>query len=161
MGEEENEQDPNQVSLANASPQQLNVVKQQLEQEIKSLMNNLGALQDASMRFENSMDTIKSLCPENQDKPMLIPLTSSLYIDGVMTNTKTVTVDVGTGYFIEMSVEKANKFCNRRMNLLKDNCNKVEKVIKDKRKNLDTITMVFQQKMMRMREAEEAAKQGS
>ena len=27
---------------------------------------------------------------------------------------KKVTVDVGTGYYIEMSVEKAQKFCNRR-----------------------------------------------
>merc|ERR1719188_327758 len=77
------------------------------------------------MRFSASVDTLKSVVPENQGKPVLVPLTSSLYVDGEMSNTSTVVVDVGTGYFIEMSVAKAKKFCDKRMKMLSGNSEKV------------------------------------
>merc|ERR1719273_1400640 len=90
--------------------QQLNMVKQQLEQEVKSLADNQQALMGAQARFQGSIEALKSLCPENEGKPLLVPLTSSLYIDGKLTETNRVTVDVGTGYFIEMSVARARDF---------------------------------------------------
>ncbi|CAE7817072.1 pfdn5 [Symbiodinium sp. CCMP2592] len=160
MAEEEAaEQEEGGIPLSQASLQQLNVVKQQLEQEVRSLLNNQQALREAEARFQASMETLKSLCPENHGKPMLIPLTSSLYIDGHMTETKKVTVDVGTGYYIEMSVEKAQKFCNRRCKLLADNAARVEGVLKDKRKNLETLQMTMQQKMYLLQQQQEAAKE--
>eukprot|EP00931_Biecheleriopsis_adriatica_P100430 TRINITY_DN75753_c0_g1_i1.p1 TRINITY_DN75753_c0_g1~~TRINITY_DN75753_c0_g1_i1.p1 ORF type:complete len:163 (+),score=43.74 TRINITY_DN75753_c0_g1_i1:72-560(+) len=156
-GEEEGEQGG--VPLSQASLQQLNMVKQQLEQELRSLLNNQAALREAEARFEASMETLKSLCPENQGKPLLLPLTSSLYIDGYMTETKKVTVDVGTGYFIEMSVERARKFCARRCKLLADNAAKVEGVLKEKKKSLETIQVTMQQKMYALQAQQEAMKE--
>ena len=36
-----------------------------------------------------------------EDKTILVPLTSSLYVPGKLSNVETVIVDVGTGYFVE------------------------------------------------------------
>eukprot|EP00928_Gymnodinium_smaydae_P070039 TRINITY_DN53981_c0_g1_i1.p2 TRINITY_DN53981_c0_g1~~TRINITY_DN53981_c0_g1_i1.p2 ORF type:complete len:162 (-),score=66.37 TRINITY_DN53981_c0_g1_i1:157-642(-) len=151
--EQKQEQD-NTVPLQNASLQQLNMVKQQLEKEIGGLGRNMEALREAEVRFQASTDCLGYLNPDNNGKSMMVPLTSSLYVDGKMSNTSTVVVDVGTGYFIEMSVARAKDFCGRRSKMLADNCAKVEKVLKEKRKNLETVTMIMQQKLYKMQQEE-------
>eukprot|EP00927_Polykrikos_kofoidii_P061402 TRINITY_DN56239_c0_g1_i1.p1 TRINITY_DN56239_c0_g1~~TRINITY_DN56239_c0_g1_i1.p1 ORF type:complete len:194 (+),score=52.72 TRINITY_DN56239_c0_g1_i1:86-583(+) len=153
-------QSQNSIPLAQASLQQLNMVKQQVEKEIASLSNNLEALREAEERFLATADCLNHLNPENEGKDMMVPLTSSLYVDGKMSNTNTVTVDVGTGYFIEMSVPKAKDFLNRRTKMLSENAGKVDKAVKEKRKNLETITITMQQKIFKMKQEEEAAKRG-
>jgi prefoldin alpha subunit len=35
---------------------------------------------------------------------MLVPVTSSLYVDGTVTKPDKVLVDIGTGYFVEVNV---------------------------------------------------------
>eukprot|EP00929_Paragymnodinium_shiwhaense_P057955 TRINITY_DN29031_c0_g1_i1.p1 TRINITY_DN29031_c0_g1~~TRINITY_DN29031_c0_g1_i1.p1 ORF type:complete len:159 (-),score=66.17 TRINITY_DN29031_c0_g1_i1:83-559(-) len=156
MGEEEKQEDS--VPLTQASLQQLNMVKQQLEKEIGGLAQNQEALQGAEARFTASADCLNFFTPENEGKSMMVPLTSSLYVDGKMNNTKTVVVDVGTGYYIEMSVARAKDFCARRTKLLSDNCGRVEKALKDKRKNLETVTVTMQQKLYKMQQEQEAGK---
>lgn len=59
-------------------------------------------LRGAQARFndcKDSVDTLKTEKPE--DKTILVPLTSSLYVPGKLSNVETVIVDVGTGYFVE------------------------------------------------------------
>lgn len=34
-------------------------------------------------------------------KPLLVPLTTSLYVPGTLADTEKVIVDVGTGYYVE------------------------------------------------------------
>uniref|UniRef100_A0A6U8Y5Q3 Prefoldin subunit 5 n=1 Tax=Zooxanthella nutricula TaxID=1333877 RepID=A0A6U8Y5Q3_9DINO len=160
-GGDEGDAPPGSIPLTQASLQQLNMVKQQLEQELKGLMKNLEALREAESRFKASSETLVSLVPENEGKAMLVPLTTSLYIDGHMKDTSKVTVDVGTGYFIEMSVERAKKFCGRRTQMLTDNATKVEKMLKEKRKNYEMVAQTMQLKYAKMQEAMEAQKSGS
>ena len=35
------------------------------------------------------------------DKPILVPLTTSLYVPGTLADTSNVIVDVGTGFYVE------------------------------------------------------------
>lgn len=35
------------------------------------------------------------------DKPILVPLTTSLYVPGKLADTENVIVDVGTGFYVE------------------------------------------------------------
>eukprot|EP00401_Gymnodinium_catenatum_P070351 CAMPEP_0117571424 /NCGR_PEP_ID=MMETSP0784-20121206/59744_1 /TAXON_ID=39447 /ORGANISM="" /LENGTH=163 /DNA_ID=CAMNT_0005369583 /DNA_START=21 /DNA_END=512 /DNA_ORIENTATION=- len=158
-GDGQEEQNPNSIPLTQASLQQLNMVKQQLEKELGSLANNLEALREAEGRFKSSMNDLNYLTPENEGQAMMVPLTSSLYVDGKMNNTSTVVVDVGTGYFIEMSVARAKEFCARRIKMLSDNAGKVEKVMKEKRKHLETVTITMQQKLYKMQQEQGAGQQ--
>lgn len=40
----------------------------------------------------------------------MIPLTTSMYVAGVMENVDKVTIDIGTGYFVEKTIEQAEEF---------------------------------------------------
>ena len=54
----------------------------------------------------------------------MVPLTSSLYVPGVMEDNKRVLVEVGAGYFAEESTDKARDYCDRKMKLLNENAAK-------------------------------------
>mmetsp|Transcript_6498 Transcript_6498/g.11274 ORF Transcript_6498/g.11274 Transcript_6498/m.11274 type:complete len:167 (+) Transcript_6498:62-562(+) len=152
---------PGTIPLSHASLQQLNMVKQQLEQEIGSLSKNLEALREAVDRFTNASACLKYVAPEYAGKPLMVPITSSLYVDGKMTGSQKVLVDVGTGYFIEMHVDKAKSYCERRVKMLSEQVAKVEKLVKEKRKSLETVTGFMQHKIMKMQKEQEAASAGS
>mmetsp|Transcript_7955 Transcript_7955/g.17676 ORF Transcript_7955/g.17676 Transcript_7955/m.17676 type:complete len:168 (+) Transcript_7955:58-561(+) len=165
MAEEEEEKPEDGSSgampLSQASLQQLNMVKQQLEQEIGSLGKNLEALREAVDRFTNAGSCLKYIAPEYAGKPLMVPLTSSLYVDGKMGASQRVLVDVGTGYYVEMHVDKAKNYCDRRVKMLSEQVAKVEKLVKEKRKSLDTITGFMQHKLMKMQKEQEAAQASS
>lgn len=50
------------------------------------------------------------------DKPILVPLTTSLYVPGTLAETNNVIVDVGTGFYVEkvrqMYIFDAASFAN-------------------------------------------------
>ena len=45
------------------------------------------------------------------DKEVMVPLTSSLYVPGVMDDTDKVLVEVGASYFIEQNNKAAINYC--------------------------------------------------
>jgi prefoldin alpha subunit len=59
----------------------------------------------------------------------MIPLTSSLYVPGIMEENEQVLVEVGAGYFIEKSSEKAKEYCDRKIKMLNENGGKVAEII--------------------------------
>mmetsp|Transcript_9595 Transcript_9595/g.21980 ORF Transcript_9595/g.21980 Transcript_9595/m.21980 type:complete len:167 (-) Transcript_9595:69-569(-) len=158
---EDSSSSPGAIPLSQASIQQLNMVKQQLEQEIGSLNKNLEALREAVDRFSNASSCLKYVAPEYAGKPLMVPITSSLYVDGKMTGSQKVLVDVGTGYFVEMHVGKAKIYCERRGKMLSEQVAKVEKLVKEKRKSLETVTGFMQHRLMKMQKEKEAAGSGS
>ena len=46
-------------------------------------------------------------------------MTSSLYIPGKSTDVKKLMIEIGTNFFVETTIEKADKFCDRRIENLK------------------------------------------
>jgi prefoldin alpha subunit len=90
------------VDLKDLGPQQLVDIKQQLEQEIQHLSDSFSKLKQAQAKFRECIDTVdKTSAKENDEKPILVPLTSSLYVPGKIADIDTYMVDVGTGYFVE------------------------------------------------------------
>ena len=68
-----------------------------------------------------------------QGKDVMVPLTSSLYVPGVMEDTENVLVEVGAPYFIEQNTESAQKYCQRKLELLKGNSQKLQEIIQVKK----------------------------
>ena len=60
-----------------------------------------------------------------KDKEIMVPLTSSLYVPGVMEDNNTVLIEVGAAYFIEETVDKAKEYCDRKVKMLSENGAKV------------------------------------
>jgi prefoldin alpha subunit len=94
---------------------------------------------------------------ETEGKEMLVPLTGSLYVPGKLGIVDKVLMDIGTGYFVEKSPEQGVDYCKRKINLVRENMEKLIEVITEKRKQAMQVTQTFQAKMQAM-EAQ-AAKQ--
>ncbi|KAF1795510.1 Prefoldin alpha subunit, archaea-type [Phytophthora cactorum] len=81
------------------------------------------------------------------NKEVLVPLTASMFVPGKLANKDEVLVDVGTGYFVEQSVEKAEQFMDRKVEFLQSNTEQLKTVIDGKRNMLEAVLMIMQQKM--------------
>jgi prefoldin subunit 5 len=85
--------------------------------------------------------------------PMLVPITSSLYVPGETAPLDSVLVDVGTGYWIEKSVDEAHAFLQRKMGLIEQQAQNVQHAAQFKQRNLQQTVDVMNRKVMEMRAA--------
>ena len=88
----------------------------------------------------------------------MVPLTSSLYVPGVMEENNSVMLEVGAGYFIEEDCDKAKDYCDRKMKLLADNRNKAAEVLQVKRVSLQKVSNEYQKRVELMQKQMEAQK---
>ncbi|KAK0117719.1 subunit of tubulin prefoldin [Cadophora gregata] len=91
-----------QVDLASLTTQQLSAVKKQLDDEIEHLTNSHAQLRAAQAKFRECIRSIAGgVNPKLDGKPILVPLTTSLYVPGTLADPENVIVDVGTGFYVE------------------------------------------------------------
>ncbi|KAF1327705.1 Prefoldin, alpha subunit, partial [Globisporangium splendens] len=136
-----------EVNLVDLSLEQLSNLKTQLETELQQLTASFGGLREAQARFNESKEALSSLNDKNADKQILVPLTSSMFVPGTLSNVKEVLVDVGTGYFVEQSVDDAKKFMDRKVEFLQTNTDSLKEVLENKRQMLEGVIFVMQQKL--------------
>ncbi len=120
-----------EVPLEKLSIDQLNYVGKQIEQEISNYSTYYSSLKIAHNKFLDNKEYIKDL-KTYQDKEILVPMTSSLYIPGKCCDVKRVTVEIGANFFVETTIDKADKFCDRKLESIKKNLDKIDDLIKKK-----------------------------
>ncbi|CAO3688235.1 unnamed protein product [Umbelopsis vinacea] len=130
-----------QIDLGELELPQLQQIKTQLEESYSQLRGAQARFNDC----KDSVDTLKTEKPE--DKTILVPLTSSLYVPGKLSNVETVIVDVGTGYFVEKSVADASQFYKTKIEYIKGSAAKLQETITNKQSNVRALVNVMQDKM--------------
>ena len=80
-------------------------------------------------------------------KEVMVPMTSSLYVPGIMEDTENVLVEVGASYFIEQNTDKAQDYCKRKQDLLGGNAKKVQEIINVKRVQLQKVQAEFEKRL--------------
>ncbi|KAG2316757.1 hypothetical protein Bca52824_019879 [Brassica carinata] len=100
---------------------QLKALKEQADLEVNLLQDSLNNIRTANARLESAAGALNDLSLRPQGKKMLVPLTASLYVPGTLDEADKVLVDIGTGYFIEKTMEDGKDYCQRKINLLKSN----------------------------------------
>ncbi|GMF30404.1 unnamed protein product [Phytophthora lilii] len=143
-----------EVNLVDLSLEQLNALKGQLEKELQQLTASFGGLREAQSRFTESKEALKSMAAADLDKEVLVPLTASMFVPGKLAGKEQVLVDVGTGYFVEQSVAKAEQFMDRKVEFLQSNTEQLKTVIEGKRNMLEAVLMIMQQKMQEAQQAQ-------
>ncbi|KAL2631512.1 hypothetical protein R1flu_016198 [Riccia fluitans] len=133
--------------IAKLSVEQLQAVKEQVDAELSVLQDSVGSIRTAANRFEMAANALHNLSLQKTGQQMLVPLTASLYVPGVLDNVDNVLVDVGTGYYIEKSLADGNDYCDRKIKFLKANHDKLVEVANDKRNTAEQVSLVLQAKM--------------
>lgn len=140
------QQEQQGIDLATLDVDQLGGLKEQLDQELEQFAESFQQLQTAAQRFHLSGLASENLAKEEAGKVAMVPLTSSLYVSGVLDSTEKVLVDIGTGYYVEKTPEEATSFCKRKVLMLKNNMEKLHELIFEKRQQANQVAQVYQMK---------------
>ena len=127
-----------EVPIEKLSIDQLNYVGQQIEKEIKNYSQYYSSLRAVNNKYLDNKEYIKQL-KEYKEKEILVPMTSSLYIPGKCTDIKKVTIEIGANFFVETTIDKAEKFCDRKIESLKTNMDSIDKLIQEKNDQLNLV----------------------
>ena len=127
-----------EIPIEKLSIEQLNYVGQQIEKEIKNYSQYYSSLRAVNNKYLDNKEYIKQL-KEYKDKEILVPMTSSLYIPGKCKDIKKLTIEIGANFFVETTVEKAEKFCDRKIESLKKNMDSIDKLIQEKNDQLNVV----------------------
>jgi prefoldin alpha subunit len=127
-----------EIPLENLTLEQLGYVGKQIEQEISSYSSYATSLKVAYNKFMDNKEYVKDLA-NCKEKELLVPITSSLYIPGKCSDISTVMVEIGTNYFVETKLEKAEKFCERKLAIIKENSDKIDEIMKTKTNHMNLI----------------------
>ena len=126
---------------------QLQQQKQILEQEVSHLTDTVAKLKAAQQAYEMSSKALSAYTPENEDKDVLIPLANSVFVPAKAKDVKRVMLNIGTGYFTEVSTANAREHCFGKSNMLAANITKFAKNLAQKRSNLETCMQLLQYKV--------------
>lgn len=138
---------PADVDITKVTPQQLVQLSKSIEQEIDLLTQSYSQLVSASNKFADSRLVLNYLKERSQGKEIMVPLTSSLYVPGVMEDNNKVLLEVGAGYFIEENADKAREYCERKAKALQENGTKVGEIIQVKKVQLGKIETEYSKRL--------------
>ncbi|KAF7291122.1 hypothetical protein MIND_01255300 [Mycena indigotica] len=141
-----------QISVTDLDLPQLADVRRQLEEELNHLTNSFAQLKQAQTKFKNCVENVKEIKPANKDKPILVPLTNSLYLPGKLADAQHVIVDVGTGYFVKKTIPQATQHYTAKINYIQSNLDTLEETINKKRENMSYLVNVMQSKLSQQME---------
>ncbi|XP_018411714.1 PREDICTED: prefoldin subunit 5 [Nanorana parkeri] len=120
------------VNITELSLPQLEGLKSQLDQEIEFLSSSIAQLKVVQTKFVEAKESLNVLNKSNEGKQMLVPLTSSMYVPGTLSNVSNVLVDVGTGYYVEKTAEDAKDFFKRKIDFLTKQIEKIQPALQEK-----------------------------
>ena len=127
-----------EIPIEKLSIEQLNYVGQQIEKDIKNYSQYYSSLRAVNNKYLDNQEYIKML-KEFKDKEILVPMTSSLYIPGKCADVKKLTIEIGANFFVETTIEKAEKFCERKIESLKKTMDEIDKIIQEKNDQLNVV----------------------
>lgn len=137
--------------------EQLEGLKEQLDNDVQSLGAAYDGLYNGRNRYLDNHDVIdqyKVLCENakktDMEQEVLVCMTSSLFVRGTVIPSDRVLVDVGTGYFLEQSMEHAKKYFTSRAAQIKESMDQVEKTIVLKQRQQNQVIDALQQKTAAM-----------
>eukprot|EP00922_Rhytidocystis_sp_ex-Travisia-forbesii_P047743 GHVS01071190.1.p1 GENE.GHVS01071190.1~~GHVS01071190.1.p1 ORF type:complete len:140 (-),score=23.61 GHVS01071190.1:9-428(-) len=119
-------EDVNVVDISKLSVQQLMGLRQQLEQEYVSSTDERAMLNSGANEYRKSVQGIVELGQCSEGDAMLVPLTQSVYVDGMIKRPGCVLLDVGGGYFVEKQTKDAKAYCTKRRDLLTTRMNDID-----------------------------------
>jgi len=126
---------------------QLTQFKNQLDQDLTFYQESIQNLKLAQTKFQDSGDSLSKLTPANKDKEILVPLTGSMYVPGMLDNSETVMVDVGTGYYIEKDIAGAKEYFKQKVKYVTENMEKVQAIGNEKNKIREVVMDCMEAKL--------------
>ncbi|EDW85047.1 uncharacterized protein Dwil_GK12815 [Drosophila willistoni] len=134
------------IDLTKLSPDQLMQIKQEFEQEMTNIQDSLSTLHGCKAKYAGSKEALEAFQPEWQNRQILVPLTSSMYVPGRVKDLNNFIIDIGTGYYIEKDLEGSKDYFKRRVEYVQEQIEKIEKIHLQKTRFLNSVIGVLEMK---------------
>ena len=146
---------PGAINLDAMSLEQLNQLKQQEESRLQALMARFQQLRSAAARLNASNMAVSELSPASEGKEVMVPLTDSVYVPGLIREPNKMLVEIGTGFYVEKTSKETSAFLERKMKLVDMNSENITKAIQATRQNVESLNMTMQGKLLEIRARQE------
>ncbi|KAJ3155206.1 subunit of tubulin prefoldin [Geranomyces variabilis] len=157
MAQQQQQQiDPMQIPLP-----QLKQMHTQVGEDLDTFTSSFAQLKSVYAKYSDCSDSLGYITPKNKGKTLLVPLTSSLYVPGELSDAENVIMDVGTGYYVEKPVADAKDYYKRKMEYVKGNLDKLQETITERRKRLSDISDLINLRMQLMQREQAQAAQAT
>ena len=123
-----------QIPLGQLPAQQLDQIKRDIDQEISVFTESINQLKIAQQKFSDSLDNLDIITVKNEGKELMVPMTSSMYVPGILDETSSVLVDIGTGYYVEKSVENGKKYFRGKIEFVGKQLEKIHPLLLEKQR---------------------------
>ncbi len=131
------------VPVNNLPLHKLQELSAEVEMRCEQLAEAVAQLNGALARYAEIGEALGRLDAGGQE--LLVPLSESMYAMGVSEGGK-VLVDVGTGFFVEKTVEDARAFVERKKEFVKKQIATLDAQLDTQSRNLEQLTLVMQHK---------------
>ncbi|KAF6031985.1 PFDN5 [Bugula neritina] len=135
------------LDIAQLPIQQVNQLAQSLDKELDYLQSSMQQMKDIQSRFVSAKDTLKSVNTENAGKEIMVPLTSSLYAAGTLAGDNKVLIDIGTGYYVEKTINEASLYYKRKIEFITKQMDLIQKKLVEKYNFKQVIMELLQSKI--------------
>ncbi|KAF6207421.1 hypothetical protein GE061_018663 [Apolygus lucorum] len=136
-----------QIELSKLSLANLTQLKKQLDQEIGVYQDSMQALKLAQTKYGDSKEALEKIQPDAKDSRIMVPLTGSMFVPGTIDDTEKVLVDVGTGYYLKMSMESAKDYFKRKVVFVTEQMEKIQSLGMERSKIRDAVMGVMEVKI--------------
>ena len=136
-----------EVPLEKLTKDQLNYLGNEIKKEITNYSSYYSSYKIALNKYYDNKEYIKDL-RNYENKEILIPMTSSLYIPGKCIDVKRLTIEIGGNFFVETTIDKADKFCDRKIETLKKNMDEIDWLIQNKNVQLNAVNQHLIEKQL-------------
>ena len=147
---------PEKINLEGLNYYELTEVKKTIEGEVSVLSNSFDQLRMAATKFASGKEKLATFTPEANDKEILVPLTTSVFIPGTLKNVDKVMFEVGASYYVEDTVPKAKAFFDRKVEEIKKNMTLLSKIIENKTKQREEVILALQEVILKIQEQQQA-----
>ncbi|EDW98010.1 probable prefoldin subunit 5 [Drosophila yakuba] len=134
------------IDLTKLSPEQLIQIKQEFEQEMTNVQDSLSTLHGCKAKYAGSKEALETFQPNWENRQILVPLTSSMYVPGRVKDLNNFVIDIGTGYYIEKDLEGAKDYFKRRVDYVQEQIEKIEKIHLQKTRFFNSVIGVLEMK---------------
>lgn len=136
----------------------LSKLRQSLAQDVELITGSYGNLKVAQSRYALAQQAAQELTkePKDEESEVMVPLTGSLYVPGKLSSSSPLLCDIGTGYFVEKSSDDAQEFCAKKLVMIQKNLDQVGQSLQIKRRDLEMVTLVLQNKMQQIKQQQQA-----
>lgn len=136
-----------QTELFKLSLPNLSQLKKQLDHEIGMYQDSMQALKLAQTKYGDSKEALEKIQPNSKDHRIMVPLTGSMFVPGTIDDTEKVLIDVGTGYYLKVSMDSAKDYFKRKVVFVTEQMEKIQLLGIERNKIRDSVMMVIEAKI--------------